>query len=190
VQLTGGLIAGTGVSLQSIGFQSCGQTLWRWSATPAKALTTATRMTMAMRCQVIQSALYLQASTADVSAGGCYSSRACAATDAWLCNFGLQATTASQLEQPAVPVYLALVDVCCGEDTLELMRSALQAALEALPPAARFGLITYSQRVTWSSRGFMPMPMPMPCVQALLIVDVQQVKRGPCSCDCQKCAGF
>lgn len=47
-----------------------------------------------------------------------------------------------------MPVYLALVDVCCGEETLELTRSALQAALEALPPAARFGLITYSHRVS------------------------------------------
>jgi len=46
-----------------------------------------------------------------------------------------------------VPLYVALVDVCCGEDTLELTRSALQAALEALPPAARFGLVTYSHRV-------------------------------------------
>jgi hypothetical protein len=64
------------------------------------------------------------------------------------CDIGAQATTAWQLEQPAVPVYLALVDVCCGEEALELMRSALQAALEALPPAARFGLITYSSRVS------------------------------------------
>lgn len=63
----------------------------------------------------------------------------------------MQAAAASQLEQPAVPVYLALVDVCCGEETLELTRSALQAALEALPPAARFGLVTYSHRVSCSS---------------------------------------
>jgi Sec23/Sec24 trunk domain len=67
-----------------------------------------------------------------------------------VCDSGTQAGAASQLERPAVPVYLALVDVCCGEDTLELTRSALQAALEALPPAARFGLITYSQRVRCS----------------------------------------
>lgn len=60
---------------------------------------------------------------------------------------GAQVATSSEVERPAVPVYLALVDVCCGDDTLELMRSALQAALEALPLAARFGLITYSQRV-------------------------------------------
>lgn len=50
-------------------------------------------------------------------------------------------------EQPAMPVYVALVDVCCGEETLELTRSALQAAVEALPPAARFGLVTYSHQL-------------------------------------------
>lgn len=57
------------------------------------------------------------------------------------------AAQVAKAEQPAVPVYVALVDVCCGEETLELTRSALQAALEALPPAARFGLVTYSHQV-------------------------------------------
>jgi hypothetical protein len=47
----------------------------------------------------------------------------------------------------AVPVYLAMVDLCCSEDTLELLRSALQAALEALPAAARFGIVTFSHKV-------------------------------------------
>lgn len=50
----------------------------------------------------------------------------------------------------AVPVYLALVDLCCEEEALELIRSALQAALEALPAAARFGLVTFSHRVLGS----------------------------------------
>ncbi len=47
----------------------------------------------------------------------------------------------------AVPVYVAVVDLCCGEEALEVVRSALQAALEALPAAARFGLVTFSHRV-------------------------------------------
>ncbi len=46
-----------------------------------------------------------------------------------------------------VPMYVALVDVCGGEDYLELIRSALQAALEAMPAGALFGLITFSTRV-------------------------------------------
>ncbi len=44
-------------------------------------------------------------------------------------------------------MYVALVDVCGGEDYLELIRSALQAALEAMPAGALFGLITFSTRV-------------------------------------------
>ena len=46
-----------------------------------------------------------------------------------------------------VPMYVALVDVCGGEEYLELIRSALQAALEAMPAGALFGLITFSTRV-------------------------------------------
>ena len=45
-------------------------------------------------------------------------------------------------------MYVALVDVCGGEDYLELIRSALQAALEAMPAGALFGLITFSTRVS------------------------------------------
>lgn len=49
-------------------------------------------------------------------------------------------------------MYIALVDVGAGggpdaEDFLELVKSALHAALEALPPAARFGLISFSNKV-------------------------------------------
>ena len=47
-----------------------------------------------------------------------------------------------------VPMYVALVDVCGGDEYLELIRSALQAALEAMPAGALFGLITFSTRVT------------------------------------------
>ena len=46
------------------------------------------------------------------------------------------------------PVYIALVDLTCGADFLELVKSGLLAALEALPPAALFALITFSTKVT------------------------------------------
>lgn len=45
------------------------------------------------------------------------------------------------------PVVVALVDVSGGEEFLELVRSSLEAALEALPPVTRFALITFSNRV-------------------------------------------
>ncbi|KAK9823450.1 hypothetical protein WJX72_002854 [[Myrmecia] bisecta] len=50
-------------------------------------------------------------------------------------------------ELPAQPIYLALVDVACSEEFLELVKSALLAALEAIPPAALFGLVTFSRKV-------------------------------------------
>ena len=54
---------------------------------------------------------------------------------------------AAQRPVYGTPMYVALVDVCGGEDYLELVRSALQAALEAMPAGALFGLITFSSRV-------------------------------------------
>lgn len=45
------------------------------------------------------------------------------------------------------PMYVALVDVCGGDDYLELVKSALQAALEAIPSGSLFGLITFSDKV-------------------------------------------
>lgn len=45
------------------------------------------------------------------------------------------------------PMYVALVDVCGSDDYLELVKSALQAALEAMPAGALFGLVTFSNRV-------------------------------------------
>lgn len=50
-------------------------------------------------------------------------------------------------ELPAQPVYIALVDICCGEEFLELVKSALLAVLEAVPKPALFGLITFSTKV-------------------------------------------
>ena len=49
-------------------------------------------------------------------------------------------------------MYIALVDLSAagpggGIEFIELVRSALEAALEALPPAALFGLVTFSDKV-------------------------------------------
>lgn len=51
------------------------------------------------------------------------------------------------LEVEVTPVYVALVDTTGGEEYLELVKSALLAALEALPASALFGLATYSNQV-------------------------------------------
>ena len=53
----------------------------------------------------------------------------------------------SEKEMRERPVYIALVDVAGGEEFLELVKSSLLAALEALPPAALFGLATFSRKV-------------------------------------------
>ena len=53
------------------------------------------------------------------------------------------ASVSTKADPVAVPVYVALVDLCCSEEALEVVRSALQAALESLPAAARFGLVTF-----------------------------------------------
>lgn len=45
------------------------------------------------------------------------------------------------------PIYIALVDLTCSLDFLELIKSGLLAALEAVPPASQFGLITFSHKV-------------------------------------------
>ena len=40
------------------------------------------------------------------------------------------------------------VDVCCGEEGVELVKSALAAAVEALPPGARFGLLSFGSQAS------------------------------------------
>eukprot|EP00897_Mesotaenium_endlicherianum_P000760 jgi/Mesen1/10685/ME000009S10481 len=45
------------------------------------------------------------------------------------------------------PVYVALVDLTAPEDVLELVKSALLAALEALSPSSLFGLVTFSHKI-------------------------------------------
>ncbi|KAL0031778.1 hypothetical protein WJX79_006935 [Trebouxia sp. C0005] len=48
---------------------------------------------------------------------------------------------------PGQPMYIALVDLTCGADFLELVKSGLLAALEAVPPLALFALITFSPKI-------------------------------------------
>ena len=45
------------------------------------------------------------------------------------------------------PIYIALIDLTCSLDFLELVKSGLLAALEAIPPASLFGLVTFSHKV-------------------------------------------
>ena len=48
----------------------------------------------------------------------------------------------------SAPACVALVDVTAPEETLELVRAALVAALEAVGPHALFGVVTFSDRVS------------------------------------------
>ena len=56
---------------------------------------------------------------------------------------GGQAGEGAAAEVAVAPVTLALVDAGGGEEWLELVRGALAAAVEALPPSALFGLVTF-----------------------------------------------
>ncbi|KAG8085733.1 hypothetical protein GUJ93_ZPchr0010g7339 [Zizania palustris] len=47
----------------------------------------------------------------------------------------------------ARPVYVAAVDLACSEEFLELIKSALLAALEAMIPGSLFGLMTFSHKI-------------------------------------------
>ncbi|KAL3689756.1 hypothetical protein R1sor_016065 [Riccia sorocarpa] len=45
------------------------------------------------------------------------------------------------------PVFVAAVDLSASEDFLELVKSALLAALEAISPGSLFGLVTFSHKI-------------------------------------------
>lgn len=49
--------------------------------------------------------------------------------------------------EEAQQVCIALVDLSCNEEFLELVQSSILAALESMPKAARFGLVTFSTKV-------------------------------------------
>ncbi|XP_050234495.1 protein transport protein SEC23 D isoform X1 [Mercurialis annua] len=64
----------------------------------------------------------------------------------------------------ARPVYVSAVDLSSSEEFLELTKSALQAALEALPPGALFGLATFSHKI-----GLYDIQGPIPVVKNVFI---------------------
>ncbi|KAL3530385.1 hypothetical protein ACH5RR_009707 [Cinchona calisaya] len=67
-------------------------------------------------------------------------------------------------EMQARPVYVAAVDLSSSEEFLELVKSALLAALEALGPGSLFGLATFSHKV-----GLYDVQGPIPVVRNVFI---------------------
>ncbi|KAL5710636.1 Protein transport protein S23 D [Ranunculus cassubicifolius] len=66
--------------------------------------------------------------------------------------------------QQACPVYVAAVDLSSSEEFLELTKSALLAALEALAPGSLFGLATFSHKL-----GIYDVQGPIPVVKNVFI---------------------
>ncbi|PKA66827.1 Protein transport protein Sec24-like [Apostasia shenzhenica] len=64
----------------------------------------------------------------------------------------------------ARPVYVAAVDLASSEDFLELIKSSLLAALEALGPGSLFGLVTFSHKI-----GLYDVQGPIPVVKNVFI---------------------
>ncbi|XP_020578173.1 protein transport protein SEC23 [Phalaenopsis equestris] len=64
----------------------------------------------------------------------------------------------------ARPVYVAAIDLASSEDFLELVKSSLLAALEALGPGSLFGLVTFSHKI-----GLYDVQGPIPVVKNVLI---------------------
>jgi len=70
----------------------------------------------------------------------------------------------------ARPVYVAAVDLACSEEFLELIKSALLAALEALIPGSLFGLMTFSHKI-----GLYDVQGPIPVVKnAFIPPDIEE----------------
>ncbi|XP_009783888.1 protein transport protein SEC23 D [Nicotiana sylvestris] len=67
-------------------------------------------------------------------------------------------------EMQARPVYVAAVDLASSEEFLELVKSALLAALEALGPGSLFGLATFSHKI-----GLYDVQGPIPVVKNVFI---------------------
>ncbi|KAG9440267.1 hypothetical protein H6P81_020432 [Aristolochia fimbriata] len=64
----------------------------------------------------------------------------------------------------ARPVYVAAVDLASSEEFLELVKSALLAALEGLGPGSLFGLVTFSHKI-----GLYDVQGPIPVVKNVFI---------------------
>ncbi|KAL4183100.1 hypothetical protein AMTRI_Chr11g96520 [Amborella trichopoda] len=67
-------------------------------------------------------------------------------------------------EGQARPVYVAAIDLSASEEFLELVKSGLLAALEALGPGSLFGLITFSHKI-----GLYDVQGPIPVVKNVFI---------------------
>ncbi|KAL6652852.1 hypothetical protein ACP70R_011777 [Stipagrostis hirtigluma subsp. patula] len=69
-------------------------------------------------------------------------------------------------EAPAAttPVYVAAIDLSSSEEFVELVKSALLAALEALSPGSLFGLLTFSNKI-----GLYDVQGPIPIVKNVFI---------------------
>eukprot|EP00884_Botryococcus_braunii_P002587 jgi/Botrbrau1/12329/Bobra.4_3s0002.2 len=79
------------------------------------------------------------------------------------------------MEVAASPIFVALVDRSGGPDYLELVRTALLAALEAVPPSSLFALLTFADTVElYDLRGRAP---------AVLSVPLTEEGGGPTACD-------
>ncbi|VAH32209.1 protein transport protein Sec24B-like [Triticum dicoccoides] len=62
------------------------------------------------------------------------------------------------------PVYVAAIDLSSSEEFLELVKSALLAALEALSPGSLFGILTFSSKI-----GLYDVQGPIPIVKNVFI---------------------
>ncbi|KAL2597184.1 hypothetical protein AAZV13_11G146600 [Glycine max] len=71
---------------------------------------------------------------------------------------------AEEAAMQACPVYVAAVDLSSSEEFLELTKSALLAALEALAPGSLFGLATFSHKL-----GLYDVQGPIPVVKNVFI---------------------
>ncbi|KAI4368701.1 hypothetical protein MLD38_017228 [Melastoma candidum] len=70
----------------------------------------------------------------------------------------------SEEDVQARPVYVATVDLSSSEEFLELVKSALLAALEAVPPGSLFGLATFSHKI-----GLFDVQGPLPVVKNVFV---------------------
>jgi len=70
------------------------------------------------------------------------------------------------------PITVALVDLDAGEEFIELVKSALLAALEALPPGSLFGLVAFSHKISlYDVQGDVPVVKNVPIPSSGLAED-------------------
>lgn len=87
-----------------------------------------------------------------------------------LCESDTAATKRLMGGSSPVPIYIALIDTAAEEEFLELANSALLAALEALPPEALFGIISFSNKVGLHDiRGATPVVRYVPLFDSLAL---------------------